>query len=187
MVPRMKTFLAAAVVVLAGAAIAADDWVWPSPQLFSASFGLHALRTMPPPSGRTTPAPSPFGRSQAVLFKPGPDGKDVVVWKRELVNVPHRALVTDGGKYVVTLDTWGRVGYAHSVVIYGEQGKLIADHDLEALLSRDEITERVQHSVSSRWWLREATTTFNDRGDELIITLKWGKVLRVDLATGKIG
>ena len=51
----------------------------------------------------------------------------------------------------------------------------MADHPLEALLSRAEITERVQHSVSSRWWLREATTTFNQSNDELIITLKWGK------------
>jgi len=182
----MKAYVAAAVILLAGAVDAADDWAWPSPQVFAASYGGYALRTIPAAPSKTVPGPAPFGVSQAVLFKPGNEGKDVAIWKRELVNVPHRAMITDDGKYVVTFDTWGRVGYEHSLVIYGERGKLVADHPLDALLSRAEITERVQHSVSSRWWLREATTSFNERNDELIITLKWGKVLRVALATGTV-
>jgi hypothetical protein len=45
----------------------------------------------------------------------------------------------------------------------------------------------VPFSTSSRWWLRGATTTFTDANDQLVITLAWGKVLRVVLATGKIG
>jgi len=182
----MKAYIAAAVVLLAGAVDVADEWVWPPPRVFAASDGGYALRIIPAATGKTTPGPAPFGISQALLFKPGAEGKDAAIWKRELVNVPHRAIVTDDGKYVVTFDTWGRVGFEHSLVIYGEQGKLVADHPLEALLSRAEIAERVQHSVSSRWWLRDATTSFNDRNDELTITLKWGKVLRVALATGTV-
>jgi hypothetical protein len=170
----------------AGGVHAADEWMWPTPQVFSASSGSYALRTLPPPPSKSLPGPSPFGRAQAVLFKPGADGKDVAIWKRELVNTPYRAVVSDDGKFVVTFDTWGRVGFAHSLVIYGEQGRLIADYELDALFPRDEITERVPHSTSSRWWHRDSITTFTEPGDELVVTLKWGRVLRVALATGKV-
>jgi hypothetical protein len=177
-----------AIVLLPAAVTAADDWPWPQQQVFGSAHGFYGFRVTPPQPGSRSaaPSPSPFGRSQAVLFKPGADGKDVVFWKRELVNAPHRALVTDDGKYAVTLDTWGRVGFEHSLVIYGEQGRIVADLNLEALLSREAIANHVVRSVSSRWWLREGSVTFDENSETLTIALKWGTVLRVTLATGAV-
>ena len=185
--PRIRVSLALALITgAAGGAMAlADEWMAPVPQIFGASSGGYALKAIPP-----RPAPQVDlrdRRSQATLFTLAPDGRETVLWTRELVNIPHRALVTDNGKHVVTLDTWFRVGYEHALVIYGEKGVVVADLPLEALLTREEIAERVPISTSSRWWLRGATTTFTDANDQLVITLTWGRVLRVGLATGKIG
>ena len=35
----MKAYLAVAVLLFAGVVNAADDWSWPSPQVFAASYG----------------------------------------------------------------------------------------------------------------------------------------------------
>jgi hypothetical protein len=184
---RIRVSLALALVTAAAgrAVVVADEWMAPTPQIFGSTAGAYALKTIPP-----RPVPQVDlrgGRSQGTLFTLAPDGREAVLWTRELVNLPHRALVTDNGKHVVTLDTWFRVGYEHALVIYGEKGVVVADLPLEALLTREEIAERVPFSTSSRWWLRGATMTFTEANDQLVISLAWGKVLRVALATGTIG
>ena len=183
------TILAAGFLVVVGAVImAADDWVAPSPQLFASGSGSYGLRTVPPKPGASS-ATRPFaGRSQAVLFGLNPDGTERPIWKGELVNIPHRAAIADSGKYFVTFDTWGRVGFEHSLVVYDSAGKVIADHALEAVLNMTpaQMIDRVPFSVSSRWWRNDAKVEFSPDFDQLVLTMKWGQVIRVTLATGKI-
>jgi hypothetical protein len=101
-----------------------------------------------------------------------------------LINTPHRVLVDDDGQAVVTIDTYARLGFAHSLVIYGEQGKLVRDFELEDLLTKEEIDGKVSRSVSSRHWTDGAA--FKIEGGHFVAILGWGKVIRVELGTGKI-
>ena len=86
----------------------------------------------------------------------------------------------------MTLDTWTRQGYEHSLVIYGERGAVIADYNLDALLSEHEIAKSVVHTVRSRNWLQAGSIAIDDDWRHAVIRFHWGKVVRVTLATGAI-
>lgn len=108
------------------------------------------------------------------------------MWTRELVNIPVSAFVTEDGKHVVTFDTWAKLGYEHALVIYGDRGLVIADYDLDALLSKDELASSVVHTMSARRWLQGATIAFDRTEQHIVIMLQWGRIIRVALATGTI-
>src|SRR5262245_40274494 len=78
-----------------------------------------------------------------------------------------------------------RNGLEHVVVVYGEGGRVLADYELEDLIDANEIRQHVPHTVSSRWWTRDATFSFHELS-HLVITLSWGRVITIDLATGAI-
>jgi hypothetical protein len=162
--------------------VRADTWLEPRPQIFASSTGAYGFRTQPP----NLPVSPVDGRSQGILFAFAQDGNETVIWTGELVNIPIRAIVSDDGRYVVTVDTWFRPGYEHCLVIYGEQGRVVADFNLEALLSGDEIANKVEHTFSSRNWLTGAKVEFSDRRNRVVITLRWGKIISVALSNGRI-
>jgi hypothetical protein len=53
------------------------------------------------------------------------------------------------------------------------------------LLTQEEITKNVPRTESSRHWVEKAEIQMES--DHLVLRLNWGKVIRVELATGKIG
>jgi hypothetical protein len=116
----------------------------------------------------------------------GPDGGETTIWNRELLNIPVSAFITDDGTHVVTFDTWAKLGYEHALVIYGQQGAVVVDYALEALLSAEEIEKRVRQTIGARRWLQGATIAFDTGDHHIVISLNWGKTIRVALATGKI-
>jgi len=120
------------------------------------------------------------------LFSLDEQGNEKSIWNVRLVNVPVRALVSDDGKYVVTLDTWGGAGFDHSLVVYGAKGKVVADFKLEELLTQGEIEKHTLHTESSRRWEQDAKFEFDLEKEQLTIAFKWGKAIRVSLLTGKI-
>ena len=178
----MKSFLAlaASAVVIASAGVSADSWPGSRPQVYVSARGAHGFKTRPPQLATWS------GTSQGTLVTRAPDGSETTMWTRELVNIPVSAFVADDGKYVVTFDTWARLGYEHALVIYGDRGAVIVDYDLEALLSKDEIAASVVHTMSARRWLQGANIAFGTGGHDIVITLHWGRMIRVALATGKI-
>src|SRR5262245_23412276 len=141
------------------AVVTADSWPMPRPQVYTSAHGTRIFRTRPPQHSVWS------GKSQGTLFTRTPGGSESVVWSRELVNIPVQAFVTDDGKYVVTLDTWAKLGREHSVVVYGDEGRIVADRGLEDLLSAEEIAN-VRQAVGSRDWLMDASIAFNDREDQ---------------------
>jgi hypothetical protein len=153
----------------------ADKWAPPKPQIFASPWGNHGFKVLKPEFGRA---------SEGVLFRLDAEGKEQVVWQARLINTPHRVLVDDDGQSVVTIDTYGRLGFAHSLVIYGEQGKLVRDFELEDLLTKEEIENKVSRSVSSRHWTDGAD--FKIDNGHFVAKLSWGKVIRVELGTGTI-
>ncbi len=163
--------------ILAASLIHADSWEAPSPKVFASKYGGYGFKMIP--SKEST-------ESQGVLFSLEADGKEKKLWEAKLVNIPHWVLVSDCGKYVVTIDTYANLGYKHVLVVYGEKGKIIADFALKDLLSEDEILKNVDHSVSSRHWADDTKFEFAPTNDQLALTFKWGKKMAISLTTGKI-
>lgn len=125
------------------------------------------------------------GKAQGSVVAVNADG-ETVRWSRELVNIPVRAFVTDEGSRVVTFDTWAKLGYEHALVIYDGQGAVVADYDLERLLTADEITRFVVHTATTRQWLQGATIAFDASQTTIVVALQWGRTIHVALSTGAI-
>jgi hypothetical protein len=153
----------------------ADKWAPPTPRVFASPSGSHGFKVLKPEFG---------GASHGTLFRLDTAGKEEVLWQERLINTPHRVFVDDNGQYVVTVDTYGRLGFAHSVVVYGDKGKLIRDFELEDLLTKEEIEGEVARSVSSRHWTDGADLRIE--AGYFVARLNWGKTLHIELASGKI-
>ena len=179
----MKVFivaLATSALVIASGTVSADSWPGSRPQVYASANGSYRFKTRPPQLATWS------GKSHGTLVSLAPDGTETVRWSRELVNIPVSAFVADDASRLVTFDTWAKLGYEHALVIYDDQGAVVVDYDLEALLSTDEIASSVVHTVSARRWLQGATIAFDNGGRDIVIRLQWGKRIRVALATGKI-
>jgi hypothetical protein len=172
--------LAALAALVAPAIVSADSWPGSRPQAYTSSDGRHRFRTRPPQLSTWS------GKSQGTLVTVASDGTEAARWVRDLVNIPVLAFVANDGKHVVTLDTWAKLGYEHALVVYGQDGAVIVDYALDALLTNDEIAQLVTHTMNARRWLQGATTAFDSTEHRFVITLHWGKVIRVALATGTI-
>jgi hypothetical protein len=173
MKPRM--LLALAIVLGVAAPLWADKWAAPTPRVFGSQFGHHGFKVLKPEFG---------GVSQGVLFRLDANGNEQIVWQARLVNTPHQVVVDDEGKFVATIDTYGILGFAHSLVVYGDQGQVLGDLRLEDLLSQEEIDTKVPRSESSRPWADRADARIES--GLLVIRLAWGKTLKVELASGKL-
>jgi hypothetical protein len=180
MLRTLAALLMIQLAVLAPGIVSADSWPGARLQIFKSASGEYSLRTRPPQLSTWS------GKGQGTLFTLSADGTENVMWSRELVNIPVKAFIADTGKHVVTFDTWAKLGYEHALVVYGEQGDVIADYDLDALLSADEIDGRVVETVGGRRWLQDATIAFDSGDTAIVIRLPWGKIIRVALSTGKM-
>ena len=96
--------------------------------VFGSANGAYAFKTRPPQLATWS------GKSQGTLFGRPRRHRDRDV-DPGAGEHSRDAFVADDGKHVVTFDTWARLGYEHALVIYGEQGAVVADYDLDALLS----------------------------------------------------
>ena len=109
-------------------------------------------------------------------------------WQRgymDSVFAPHRAYVTDDGKYVVLRDVFHSLGHGKVIVILGDQGKILGSYELDEFLSFDEILQ-AERSVSSIWWNRNAWFSFIEDDSQFALVTQWGTVRSFDLATGKL-
>jgi hypothetical protein len=188
MICRRLLVLTVGLAVVLSSVARGDSWGWPQPGIFA--NGKYGFKTVPAKTVDKNGAVA-FGNSEGVFFTLDEDGKEKVIWRATLVNIPLRAIIAQTGKYVITLDTWGHVGYEHCLVIYGDKGKVIADFKLEDLLTAKEIAI-LPATVSIRGWSDKDIAEFEDRSlgfDELVISMKykdWAKVIRISLASGKI-
>ena len=88
------------------------------------------------------------------------DSERVLLWKCEMSNkyAPTEVYTSDDGRYVVTNNEWGSIGYGDCVMAFYNKDGLIKKHSVESILHLPEgIDERklydlMPHSVSSRYW-----------------------------------
>jgi hypothetical protein len=165
-----------------------DSWPNPGARIFASEDGIVGLKVVPEKDYRKKRHPVATGLVFSLNER---DGSENILWKQGLVNIPARALILRSyGTLlaVVTLDTYAHMGYEHSLVIYRKDGKLVKDLQLEDLLTKEEIAHQVTRSTSSRWWRMQATFDLihDPKNPKLRISFDWGKVVLVELHTGKI-
>ncbi len=165
--------LATPLAVLASLAVA-DSWLPPRPRIFASAHGSYGFKVL---------EPKQTARGQ--LFAIDADGKDTVIWMAQLVNVPSRVFVHDDGKRVVTVNTYARLGYEHSLVLYDAAGKVLADYKLEDLLTEQDIHQNVVQTAGSRHWDMFASFAFSSDRKQFVITLDWQKVAADRIETKK--
>ncbi len=153
------------------------DWGDPRPVLIASQSGQHGFKVLP----------KSFEAATGVLFSVDSDGKDQVIWKSSLVNVPHQVFVSNDGKRVVTVDTYAALGQKHSLVVYDDKGKVLVDYKLEDLVSEEDIRDRILSKGSSRSWAAAATCKFVGGASESFeIATHWGAVITVNLTSGAV-
>jgi hypothetical protein len=208
-----------------GAAIWADSWAFPGPATYESTSKSYRFATTPGQRFGMDPAQlaalaesarraglaeqakkleeiarAAKGRTacKGRLERKLKDGKYEQVWERHLTNgiAPVDVLVSDSGKYVVTLDDWHSVGRGPNVVvIYGPQGKLVRRLALSDFLKGDDIAG-VRMTVSSTWW--RSASSLDEKHECVVLRLAQGKdganaaktprfrEVRLRLATGEL-
>lgn len=153
----------------------ADTWLPPRARVFASEGGTFGFKVLEPKF---------LGTSTGVLFELDENGKEKTVWKGKLVNVPNRVLVSEDGKRVLTIDTYGKLGHEHALVVYDDQSKVLADYKLEDLLTLLEI-KMVPTSVSSRAWTAYARFTFGSDRRYFLITVNCSKLFSEQVQRAK--
>jgi hypothetical protein len=157
----------------------ADKWFPAPPSIHAAPGGTFGFKVIPDFHARAD------AQARGVLFTLDETGREIVVWDKPLVNTPARVIVQGDGKHIVTVDTYQQFGSDHALVIYGEQGKVVADFKLEDLLTQDEIDKNVSKTVAFRYWTEKADVHTVPEFNRVDITLAWGRTIKINLTTGK--
>jgi HEAT repeat protein len=109
-------------------------------------------------------------------------------WRRGYVDQtypPHRAYLTDDGKYVVLRDMYHSLGYGKVIVILRTDGQVLGSYALHELLPQDEIREFI-HTVSSIWWSGDVWFSFINENRQFAFVTPSGTLRCFDLSTGKL-
>lgn len=164
----------------------ADEWALPEPTGFH-SPGFAYVAEIFPAKSRQNPGSKPLCYFYQVGY-PGTrwEVKAKLLWKGVLVNqrMPYEAVVSPWG-HLITLNEHGSVGHDNAVVIYGVGGQLIKRYALEDLIPQEDMNQ-FPWSTSSRWWNQEAQYLLAPQPARLLLRLKWGKGLEVNLETGAV-
>jgi hypothetical protein len=172
----MKGFALTVALLVSVAVAHGDRWGMPRPRFFASDSGAYGFALAPGPAG-------PLQQQwQGMLFRINPSGEMAVVWKRELVNVPHQLFVSDEG-HVVTVDSHGQAGGRHSLVLYSPDGSIVAEYAMEDVISKEEIS-RTSSSISSRWWA-PPTGYYFTRG-AFVVPFQYGPSVILRLSDGSI-
>ena len=177
----MPFVVAISVAGLYSASIRAEECIGPqNARLFASESGLHIFKV----------AQKKAERPEGTLISIGDSFREQRLWRARLVNSPLRVLVPDDGRTVVTVENAGcGLGSAHSIVVYGATGRVIADYGLEDILSAPEISQHTTRSMAGRPWIDKAHFSFEfglQGNGALVVTFQWGRQVRIDLLTGAI-
>ncbi|WP_104990202.1 hypothetical protein [Deinococcus sp. NW-56] len=162
----------------------ANSYVPPRPLLIGSDFGSYGFKFLP---HGVNDANASARESWGELFVLQPDGTLRTLWKRKLVNIPSRVLISPRGQ-VVTLDNWAGSGSPkHAVVIYDLQGKVTADLKFSDVVPAPDACPRCQ-SMDGPFLSWGYTPKFTFYGEDVHLALRnpQGKGPSLNLVTGKL-
>jgi hypothetical protein len=172
----MPLGVAVCLLVLASPLWARDCVVPAEARIFASEQGGHIFRV----------ARAEGNRSEGTLIEIQDGFRERRVWRARLLNTPSQVIVAGGRHSVITIDTACRFGAEHSVVVYGADGRVVADLNLERLLTVEELGDRILHSPDGRFWAEKAQFGFDQRMENFMITFQWGRSISIHLKTGQI-
>ena len=183
----LKFILVLALVTLSlSFSAAADDWGAPHPVSFN-SRGFGYVAEIFPPGSRQNATEKPLCYFYEMGYGGGTEWKiDArLKWKAPLVNdlMPYQAVVSMHGR-LVTLNEYGALGYKNAVAIYSQSGSLVRSYQLDEFIPAGD-SEKVETSMSSKWWNKDAMYYFLENPGRLYVVLPWGKVAEFHLDTGR--
>ena len=154
----------------------------PEPRIFASASGRTGLKVLPKDSGAV-----------GVCFTLNEDGSERVLWRRDLVSVPADVVILDergdNERLVVTLDTYGKFGGTHALVVYGPQGKPIID-EASASFVPDHANPPANAPVTSlgRPWRKAGWSVRrpHDAGGRVEVNLGDGRVVTIDPAAKQV-
>jgi hypothetical protein len=166
---------------LYSASLIADECIGPqNARLFASELGTHIFKV----------AQKKSERPEGTLISIADNFRERRLWRARLVNIPLRVVVPDDGRTVVTVENAGcGFGSAHSIVVYGAAGRVIADYGLEDILSAPEISQHTKRTMAGRHWIDKVHFSFESglQGNgALVVTFHWGRQVKIDLLTGAI-
>lgn len=147
--------------------IFADDWGWPTEKDYFSENGNFVAHVTPPKYlKKDKPLLEVFeitDTQRVLLFQ----------CKMGYIRAPLEVYVSDDGRYVVTVNEHGSVGYGdHVIAFYGKKGR-IKNYSMEEILhfskdiSRAELHQLIPHSTSSRWWDENSIKFFDTYAGKL--------------------
>lgn len=171
--PRVACLALCLCLTLMPGLVHADSWIPPSPEAVIASDGKTRATITPRQiddslayftdkvEGADKAGQREGGPQQATarVERKTARGQWQTVWQGPLVNdvAPVEALLSPGGRYLVTLDNWHFLGYGDDViVIYGERGQRLHQLALRQILP-SEYVAALPRTASSRHWRGEPT------------------------------
>jgi hypothetical protein len=183
---RKFIFVLGFVVLCLAFSATADDWGAPNPISFN-SRGFGYVAEIFPPRSRQNPTEKPFCYFYEVGYPRGTEWKidAKLKWKAPLVNdlMPYQALVSQQGR-LVTLNDYGTLGYKNAVAIYSQTGALVRTYQLDELIPASD-SAKIERSISSRWWTKDARYYFLENPGRLYVMLPWAKAVEFHLDTGR--
>ncbi len=145
----------------------ADSWGWPTEKGYFFENESYMAHIKPP----------------GYLKEDGPllevfevkQTEKTLLWQCKMgkLRAPLEVYISDNGKYVVSVNEHGRVGYGNYVVAFYNEGGCIDKYTLESILDLPEDTaERelfklMPHSTTSRWWDQNSIKFFDMSADKL--------------------
>jgi hypothetical protein len=176
---RSMMFLLVATLATAVAPVSADDCVsMRGARIYASAFAMQGF----------TVGLNDGERAPARLFTFDIAGREKTVWTAKLLNIPTDVYVADHGPMVVAV-TSGACSAAseHAVVVYGSRGTVLGDYRLVELLSEQEITDHVTRTITGwEWGADAARFRFDRKANQIVLTLAWGREIRLDATTGRL-
>ena len=154
----------------------------PEPRVFASASGRTGLKVLPKESGAV-----------GVCFTLNEDGSERVLWRRDLVNIPADVVILDGRgdkeRLVVTLDTYGKFGGTHALVVYDAQGKPLIDAASASFVpdhanppANAPVTGLGRSWRTAGWSVRQP----HDAGGRVDVSLGDGRVVTIDVAAKQV-
>lgn len=127
------------------------------------------------------------GACRARLVASDERGQRKVAWARFLVNeqAPGRVMVTDDGKYTVTIDEWPQESERHPLVIYDEKGRLVR-HFAPVDLMDSRPAKVWLKKIERQSWTKDSRVAFDRDNKHLVIEAGWEELIVVELKTGRV-
>ena len=122
------------------------------------------------------------------LFRLSPKGQEQTVWERTLPNIPNLVLFSADLRTVATIDSACSGERKHALMLYGADGRVVADFAFDDIVPEKQWAGRVMVSSAGIYWAEGTRFAFEPDFSlkHFVISFPAGGQIRLDYTTGRI-